>query len=230
MLESVVPVRAEYGTTLAVLEWLFTLLFTLEYIARLWTVDRPARYAFSFFGVIDLLAVVPTYLSLLLPGGQVLMVIRVLRVARAFRVLKLARYVGEAQVLVDALKASRVKITVFLVYVLSMAVVAGSVMYLIEGPEAGFTSIPRGVYWSIVTLTTVGFGDITPQSPIGQALAAALMVLGYGIIAVPTGIVTAEIAGRPGKQNGGHRCHRCGHEADSSTAAYCSVCGATLAE
>ncbi len=228
MLESVEPFRLVHGTSLGVLEWMFTLLFTLEFVGRLWVVDRPARYAFSFFGVIDLLAVIPTYLSLLLPGGQFLMVIRVLRVARAFRVLKLTRYVGEAQVLTDALKASRHKITVFLVYVVSVAVVVGSAMYLIEGPESGFTSIPRAVYWSIVTLTTVGFGDITPQSPIGQALAAFLMILGYGIIAVPTGIVTAQIASQPSRGRAAQECAKCGREEDNPAATYCLVCGAKL--
>ncbi len=229
MLESVVPIRLEHGTSLGVLEWLFTLLFTLEYAGRLWVVDRPARYAFSFFGVIDLLAVVPTYLSLFLPGGQYLMVIRVIRVARAFRVLKLARYVGEAQVLLDAMRASRYKITVFLVYVVTAAVIVGSAMYLIEGPESGFTSIPRGVYWSIVTLTTVGFGDITPITPLGQSLAALLMILGYGIIAVPTGIVTAEIASRPGRPASVQTCPKCGHKEEEPAAVYCLICGAALA-
>ncbi len=228
MLESVEPIRLEHGTSLGVMEWLFTLLFTLEYAARLWSVDRPARYAFSFFGLIDLLAVVPTYLSLLVPGGQYLMVVRVLRVARAFRVLKLARYVGEAQLLLDAMRASRYKITVFLVYVVSAAVVVGSAMYLIEGADAGFTSIPRSVYWSIVTLTTVGFGDITPQTTLGQSLAALLMILGYGIIAVPTGIVTAEIATRPERGRPVQACPKCGHVEDDPAASYCLVCGASL--
>ncbi len=228
MLESVEPFRMEYGATLLALEWLFTLLFTAEYAARLYVIERPAQYAFSFFGLIDLLAVVPTYLSLLVPGGRYLMVIRVIRVARAFRVLKLARYVGEARVLTDALRASRYKITVFMVYVLSVAVVVGSAMYLIEGAEAGFTSIPRGVYWAIVTLTTVGFGDITPQSPLGQALAALLMVLGYGIIAVPTGIVTAQIAGSSRRTQPTATCAKCGHEEHEASTSFCQVCGHKL--
>jgi voltage-gated potassium channel len=225
MLESVEPFRLQHSTSLGLLEWLFTLLFTAEYAARLWAVARPARYAFSFFGLIDFVAVLPTYLSLLVPGGQFLMVIRVLRVARAFRVLKLARYVGEAQVLVDAMKASQYKITVFLVYVVSVAVVVGSAMYLIEGPEAGFTSIPRGVYWSIVTLTTVGFGDITPQTPLGQTLAAFLMIMGYGIIAVPTGIVTAQIATARPRSGDAQTCGACGAEELDAQAAFCRACG-----
>ncbi len=225
MLESVEPFRLRHSTSLSLLEWFFTLLFTAEYAARLWTVARPARYAFSFFGLIDFIAVLPTYLSLLVPGGQFLMVIRVLRVARAFRVLKLARYVGEAQILVDAMKASQYKITVFLVYVLSVAVVVGSAMYLIEGPASGFTSIPRGVYWSIVTLTTVGFGDITPQTPLGQTLAAFLMIMGYGIIAVPTGIVTAQIATARPRSGDARTCVACGETEPESTAAFCRACG-----
>ncbi|NNF26401.1 MAG: hypothetical protein HKN73_04150 [Gemmatimonadetes bacterium] len=228
MLESVESYRMDHGATLAILEWLFTLLFTLEYAARLWAVDRPARYAFSFFGIIDLLAVLPTYLSLIVPGGQYLMGIRMLRVVRAFRVLKLARYVGEAEVLMNALRASRYKITVFLVSVLCVAVVMGSSMYLIEGPSSGFTSIPRGVYWSIVTLTTVGFGDITPQSPLGQTLAAILMVLGYGIIAVPTGIVTAELATASPPSRTVQACRQCGHREQDPAAAFCLVCGDRL--
>ncbi len=228
MLESVEPYRAEHATTLVLLEWLFTILFTAEYAARLWSVDRPARYAFSFFGIIDFVAVIPTYLSLLIPGGQFLMVIRVLRVARAFRVLKLARFVGEAKVLTDALTASRYKITVFLVYVVCVAVIVGSAMYLIEGPASGFTSIPQGVYWAIVTMTTVGFGDITPLTPVGQTLAAILMILGYGIIAVPTGIVTAEIASRPERRRSVQTCAKCGHAEENPAATYCLVCGASL--
>ncbi len=228
MLESVEPIRLAHGRVLSSLEWLFTLLFTIEYIARLWAVDRPVRYALSFFGVVDLLALIPTYLSLLIPGGQYLMGIRVLRVMRAFRILKLARYVGEANVLTDALRASRYKITVFLVMVLSVAVVMGSAMYLIEGPEAGFTSIPRGVYWSIVTLTTVGFGDITPQTPLGQTLAATLMVLGYAIIAIPTGIVSAEIAKGPQRGKPGRHCPECSHRETNAAAVFCIVCGSPL--
>ncbi len=193
MVDSVRELRVQYGPGLRGLEWFFTLLFTAEYVARLWSVDRPSRYAFSFFGVVDLLAVIPTYLSVLAPGGQVLVVVRILRVIRIFRILKLAQYVGEANVLASALRASRYKITVFLLSVVNIVVVVGALMYLVEGPEGGFTSIPRGVYWGVVTLTTVGYGDIAPQSPLGQALAALVMIMGYGIIAVPTGIVTTEL-------------------------------------
>ena len=234
MLESVQSVRAEYGTELVVLEWIFTLLFTVEYAARLWSVDSPRRYALSFFGLVDLFAVLPTYLSLVAPGGQVLIVIRILRVLRVFRVLKLAQYVGEAAVLRSALRASRFKIAVFLISVVCIVVVVGSLMYLIEGPDAGFTSIPRGVYWGIVTLTTVGYGDIAPLTSAGQTLAAVVMILGYGIIAVPTGIWTVELAQQarqspgPAEAKGGRVCGHCGRIEADPEAAYCRYCGGSL--
>lgn len=194
MLESVASLRADWGRTLVLAEWLFTAGFTVEYVLRLWSVRRPLHYVRSFFGVVDLLSILPTWLSLVIPGGQALSVVRILRVVRVFRVLKLAQYVGEASVLLDAMRASRYKVTVFLVTVVCATVCVGSVMYLVEGPSHGFTSIPVGIYWAIVTLTTVGFGDVTPQTPLGQFLASLIMILGYGIIAVPTGIVSAEIA------------------------------------
>ena len=188
----------------------------------------PASYALSFFGVIDLLAVLPTYLSLLAPGGQVLAVVRVLRVLRVFRVFKLARYVGEASVLTSALKASRFKISVFLVAVLSIVIIVGSVMYLVEGPASGFTSIPMGIYWAIVTLTTVGFGDITPATTLGQTIASFVMILGYGIIAVPTGIVTAELTVQSRAQLRGRRCESCLNVEDDAQASFCRRCGRPL--
>jgi voltage-gated potassium channel len=228
MAESVGSVRLAHGQTLRRLEWIFTVLFTIEYLARLWSVDRAGAYARSFLGLVDLFAVIPTYLSLVAPGGQVLVVIRVLRVVRVFRVLKLAHYVGEARVLAAALRASRYKITVFLISVVSIVVVVGALMYLVEGPEAGFTSIPRGMYWSIVTLTTVGYGDIAPQTPVGQILAALVMIMGYGIIAVPTGIVTVEL----GRQAGGSavplRCLACGHGEADPRSSFCRYCGGSL--
>ena len=194
MLDSVATIRNQFGPVLSLLEWLFTILFTLEYAARLLSVGRPLRYAVSFFGVVDLLSILPTFLSLLFTGAQSLLVIRVFRLLRIFRVLKLGHYLSEARALRQALRGSRTKITVFLVAVISLAVVAGTLMYLIEGPVAGFTSIPRGVYWAIVTMTTVGYGNIAPVTTGGQIAAACLMILGYGIIAVPTGIVSVEIA------------------------------------
>jgi voltage-gated potassium channel len=231
MLDSVAPLRAEHGPQLRLLEWIFTLLFTVEYVLRLWSVTRPRAYALSFFGIIDLFAVVPTWLSLFLPGGQALAVIRVLRVIRVFRVLKLAQYVGEASVLASALRAARYKISVFLVAVVTIVIVVGALMYLIEGADAGFTSIPIGVYWAIVTLTTVGYGDIAPLTPVGQALASFVMILGYGIIAVPTGIVTSELTARSRQTTAGspRACPTCGHAATDPQAVYCTRCGSGLA-
>lgn len=229
MMDSVSGLRSRYGPELLVIEWAFTLLFTLEYVVRIWCVKNVRAYVFSFFGIIDLLSILPTYLSLLLPGGQYLAVIRVLRVVRVFRVFKLVRFLGEASLLSVALRNARYKIAVFLVTVLCIVIVVGSVMYLVEGPEGGFTSIPKGVYWAIVTLTTVGYGDVAPTSALGQALAAFVMILGYGIIAVPTGIVTAEIASLPG--GGGYHaipCPSCENIEVDPDAKYCRFCGVSL--
>lgn len=226
MMDSVSGLSSRYGPELLAVEWAFTLLFTLEYVVRIWCVKNVRAYVFSFFGIIDLLSVIPTYLSVLLPGGQYLAVIRVLRVVRVFRVFKLVRFLGEASLLSVALRNARYKIAVFLVTVLCIVIVVGSVMYLVEGPQGGFTSIPKGVYWAIVTLTTVGYGDIAPTTALGQALAAFVMILGYGIIAVPTGIVTAEIASLPG--GGGYHaipCPSCEHIEVDPDAKYCRFCG-----
>ena len=227
MLESVASVRAEYGSLLRGGEWFFTLIFTVEYGTRLWCVGRPLTYARSPLGLIDILAILPAYVSLVVPGGQVLTVVRILRVLRVFRILKLAHYVGEAGVLIRALRASRYKITLFVLTVVTITVIVGSLMYLIEGPSNGFTSIPRGVYWGIVTLTTVGFGDITPQTAWGQALASVVMIMGYGIIAVPTGIVTAELVYSARSQDGPEcpGCDRRGHDPDAQ---HCKWCGTRL--
>lgn len=227
MLDSVAALEALHPLFLGA-EWVFTILFTVEYVLRLVTVRRPSGYALSFFGVVDLLAVLPSFLSLLVPGGQFLIVIRILRVLRVFRVLKLVRYVGEARVLGLALRAARYKITVFLLTVLTIVVVVGSAMYLIEGPEHGFTSIPRGVYWAIVTLTTVGYGDVAPETPIGQALAALVMIMGYGIIAVPTGIVTVELANQARLQARVRSCSTCSFLAHDDDASFCKRCGQRL--
>ena len=227
MLESVASVRAEYGSLLRGAEWFFTLLFTIEYVTRLWCVGRPLTYAKSPLGLIDLLAVLPTYVSLLFPGGQVITVVRILRVLRVFRILKLARYLGEAGVLVRALKASQYKITIFVLTVVTITVIVGALMYLIEGPDNGFTSIPRGAYWGIVTLTTVGFGDIIPRTPWGQALASVVMIMGYGIIAVPTGIVTAELV-HAARSEGGSVCPGCGRLGHDPDAQHCKWCGTSL--
>jgi voltage-gated potassium channel len=229
MLDSVAAVSTRYSRELMAIEWAFTVLFSVEYLVRIWCVRDVRAYGLSFFGIIDLLSILPTYLSLLLPGGQFLAVIRVLRVIRVFRVFKLARFLGEASLLSTALRNARYKISVFLVTVLCIVIVVGSVMYLIEGSASGFTSIPRGVYWAIVTLTTVGYGNIAPVTPLGQALAAFIMILGYGIIAVPTGIVTAEIAQLP--TAGAVRavaCPACEHIEMDPDARFCRFCATDL--
>ena len=192
-LDSVPSIASRHGRLLHAAEWFFTILFTVEYGLRLWIARHPLRYARSFFGVMDLLSVLPTYLMVIFPAGRFLVAFRILRVLRVFRILKLAHYVREASVLTAALRAGRYKITVFVSTVLTVVVMVGSLMYLVEGPAAGFTSIPQSIYWAIVTLTTVGYGDIAPQSALGKMIASTLMVLGYGIIAVPTGIVTLEL-------------------------------------
>lgn len=227
MLDSMASVREAAGGVLSAAEWAFTILFTIEYILRLYAAPRRLRYARSFFGVIDLLALAPTYLSVLLPGGHFLLVVRVLRVLRVFRVLKLAKYVAEAELIVAALKASGRKIAVFLFAVLSIVVVVGSLIYLIEGDASGFTSIPRSVYWAIVTLTTVGYGDISPRTPLGQTLAATIMILGYGLIAVPTGLVSMEISLALSRHQK-RLCPECGTSESDPDAKFCRRCSASL--
>jgi voltage-gated potassium channel len=210
-------------------EWTLTLAFTLEYALRLYAVRRPLLYARSFFGVVDLLAILPSYVSLLLPGGQYLIVVRVLRLLRIFRVLKLARFVSEAHGLQRALRASMRKISVFLLTVAAIIVIVGALMYLIEGGSNGFTSIPRSMYWTVVTLTTVGYGDIAPQTPLGQAVASFVMILGYGIIAVPTGIVTAELTqGARAAEISTQHCPSCGTGGHEHGARFCRRCGSAL--
>jgi len=229
-LESVASIREDYGTLLRAAEWVFTALFSVEYLLRLICAQRRLRYAVSFFGVVDLLAVLPTYLSLVVPNAQALIVIRALRLLRVFRVLKLGRYVEEAAVLVDALRSSRPKITVFLFAVVTIVIIVGTVMYLIEGQEAGFTSIPMSMYWAVVTLTTVGFGDITPLTTLGKTLASLLMITGYGIIAVPTGIVTFELANvsKPKPARDVRECPSCARRSHDADASFCRFCGADL--
>ena len=227
-LESVKGVQATYGSLLRGIEWAVTALFTVEYGLRLIAVRRPLRYARSFYGVIDLLAVLPTYLSLIVAGSQSLIVIRALRLLRVFRILKLAKFVGEASVLAAALKASSRKIIVFLLAVLTIVMIVGSVMYLVEGEDSGFTSIPQSVYWAIVTMTTVGYGDILPQTVLGKVIASIVMVLGYGIIAVPTGIVTAELAGAYRGRVSTQACPGCSLEGHAVDAGFCKHCGSAL--
>ncbi|OBU86635.1 ion transporter [Chromobacterium subtsugae] len=233
MLESVAGVRQRYGTLLSVLDWAFTILFTVEYALRLICVHKPLRYVKSFFGVIDLLSILPLYLGLFIPESRFLADVRILRLLRMFRILKLSRHLSEALELRRALAASRRKITVFLATVILLVIILGTLMYVIEGPEHGFTSIPISIYWAIVTLTTVGFGDITPKTPLGQALASLVMITGYGIIAVPTGIVTAEIArSKPAanadNQSATRLCPHCFSEGHDWDARFCKHCGGQL--
>lgn len=227
MLDSVEEYRRLYGSWFYALEWGLTGAFTLEYLTRILCVPRPRKYIFSFFGMVDLLSILPTYLSFFVAGSQSLIVIRSLRLLRMFRVLKLGRYVGEAQVLRAALLASRPKISVFLLVVLSSVIIVGSAMYLIEGPTRGFTSIPKSCYWAVVTMTTVGYGDITPKTVPGQMLATVVMILGYGIIAVPTGILSVALADQR-KRESGRVCQACGREGHQADAVHCDRCGQRL--
>jgi voltage-gated potassium channel len=215
-----------YGELLYNIEWGFTILFTIEYFLRLISVRKPLRYATSFFGIVDLLAILPTFLSLLVPGTQYLFTVRVLRLLRVFRVLKLTEYLAEAGIITAALKASRRKISVFILAVL----IIGSLMYIIEGEENGFTDIPTSMYWAIVTLTTVGYGDISPLTPLGKALASLLMLMGYGILAVPTGIVTVELSrvAKAGKPVSTQSCPNCSREGHDEDAIHCKYCGTRL--
>ncbi len=230
MLDSIQDFRDQHGEMLFFIEWFFTVLFTAEYLLRLFSVGRPRQYALSFYGIVDFLSIIPTYLSLLLPGTQYLLVIRILRVLRIFRILKLAQYVNEARQLKHALRGSHRKITVFLFTVLNIVVIIGAVMYIVEGGENGFTSIPRSIYWAIVTVTTVGYGDISPQTNFGQTLSALLMITGYAILAVPTGIVTAEWAMRNYQRLtvSTQSCPQCSAEGHDADATFCKHCGSAL--
>ncbi len=228
MLESVENVRDRFAFELLVAEWIFTAVFTIEYSLRLYSAHKRMRYVVSFYGLVDLLGTIPTYISLLVPGAQFLLVIRLLRMLRVFRVLRLAQFLTEADILVRALRSSRHKIAIFITAVLILVVILGSLMYLIEGAEHGFTSIPRGIYWAIVTLTTVGYGDISPQTGLGQAFAAVVMIMGYGIIAVPTGIVTAELTRSGGRHPEIMACSSCGSRGHDLDAVFCKRCGEPL--
>ncbi len=228
LLDSVESIHARHERVLVLLEWIFTALFTLEYALRLCSVRSPMRYATSFFGLVDLLAVIPSYLSLVLPGAQSLLVIRALRMLRIFRVFKLSAWVSESQELWTAIRRSRRKILVFLFVVSTIVVIVGAAMYLVEGPTNGFVNIPISIYWAIVTLTTVGYGDISPQTPLGQLIATALMLTGYGIIAVPTGIVTAEMTRAAHFPVSTKACRTCAAEGHDHDAIFCRRCGAKL--
>jgi voltage-gated potassium channel len=227
-LDTVASVEARIGPVLRAAEWAFTGLFSIEYVLRLLAVRRPLAYARSFFGVVDLLAILPTYLSLLIPGTQSLLVIRGLRLLRILRVFKLARFLGEADVLMSALRQSGRKILLFVGAVVLIVSIVGALMYLIEGPEHGFTSIPRSMYWGVVTVTTVGYGDIAPQTVPGQMLAAGLMIIGYGIIAVPTGIFSAALIAASRSSVSTRACPSCGGEGHDDDATHCKFCGVAL--
>ncbi|NKB89147.1 MAG: ion transporter [Acidobacteria bacterium] len=227
-LESVASIRAEWGSQLYAIDWAVTILFTIEYVMRLACVGKPLRYARSFFGLVDLLSILPMYLSLFLVDSQSLLVIRAFRLLRIFRVLKLGHFVGEERALNAALRASSRKITVFVGVMLTITLIAGALMYLIEGPANGFTSIPESVYWAIVTMTTVGYGDIAPQTFLGKFLASAMMIMGYGIIAVPTGIVTVEVSSALRNSTRTDACRECSAEGHAADAVHCKYCGAKL--
>lgn len=228
MLDSVASLHARYGPLFLMIEWGFTLLFTCEYLLRLISVRRPLEYSTSFFGVVDLIAIVPTYLSVVVPGANYLLIVRVLRLLRIFRILKLAEYLHEGATLRRAIWASRRKISVFLLAVLTLVIIIGAMMYAIEGEAYGFTDIPTSIYWAVVTLTTVGYGDLAPQTPWGKALATLVMLLGYGIIAVPTGIVTLELSRAGAAEVSTQACPACGREGHDVDAAFCKYCGEKL--
>lgn len=226
VLESVSGIRKEYGNIIRYLEWTFTVIFTAEYLVRVYSSRSPIKYIFSFYGFIDLIAIIPTYLSLFLPGTQYLVVIRAFRLLRVFRILKLTRFLLEGTILRNALKGSLHKITVFVMSVLTLVTIIGTMMYIIEGEQGGFTSIPISVYWAIVTVTTVGYGDISPVTPVGQFLASILMIIGYGIIAVPTGIVSVEMA--RATEESKKKCPVCNTPVYPPSAKFCSNCGTPL--
>lgn len=238
MLESVKEIQEEYGQLLLIAEYAFTILFTIEFIMRLWVSEKPLGYIFSFYGIVDILSILPTYLMLFAVSSQYLRIIRIFRLMRIFRVLKLGRSMREADVLWISLKASRAKIGVFLFAVLNVAAIMGTIMYIVEGGENGFTSIPRSIYWAIVTMTTVGFGDIHPHTDLGQLVSVILMILGYGIIAVPTGIVGVDMIKSSGVAAGenpseeriilGKHCDNCGKSGHLEDSIYCRNCGAHL--
>ena len=231
MLESVESINKQYHSIFKVLEWVFTICFTIEYVLRLYCIYRPVKYATSFFGVVDLVSILPTYIEFIVPHAGALSVVRAMRILRVFRIFKLAHFVKEGFVIMSAMRASLPKITVFLVFILLIVTVMGSVIYLIEGgPGTNFDSIPRSIYWAIVTITTVGYGDISPTTPFGQFLAAAVMIMGYVVIAVPTGIVSAEIASGDHMQFNSQTCRFCAQEGHDDDAIHCKYCGELLHE
>jgi len=227
MLESVSSYNEAYGTLFTRLEWIFTVLFTLEYIARIISIGKPIKYIFSFYGVVDLISLLPTYLALIFPPAFSLVDIRTIRLLRIFRILKLTRYMRASRILAEAIKNSGAKIGVFLLVVLTIVIIAGTLMYLIEGEEYGFNNIPHSIYWAIVTLTTVGYGDISPSTPLGQVIASIIMIMGYGVIAVPTGIVGVELSHvkKITSTTKTKACTSCALETHDKDARFCKRCG-----
>ena len=226
MLDSISEYHNLYGEAFFQIEWIFTILFSLEYLLRIYCIRLPSSYIFSFFGIIDFLAILPTYISFFIPGAGVFSVIRILRVLRVFRVLKLVQFMGEAELLRQAMIASKRKIFVYLFFLLNLVIVLGSIMYLVEGEDSGFDSIPRSIYWAVVTLTTVGYGDISPVTNLGQFIAAIIMIMGYSIIAVPTGIITSSMNFT--KDLYTKTCIVCDNNKQSRLANYCNQCGAKM--
>ena len=228
MLDSVASLHLRYGKFFFIIEWVFTILFTIEYMLRLISVKRPIRYVFSFLGLIDLLAIIPMYLSIFLVGAQSLLVLRALRLLRIFRIFKLTHFLSEMSFLGAALRSSAKKISIFMLVVIAIVVILGSIMYLVESVQNGFTNIPESIYWAIVTITTVGYGDIAPATPTGKFIASLIMLIGYGIIAVPTGILTTEIALMSRSKKGHEACPGCGKEGHDENAVFCKYCGEKL--
>ncbi|MCO8163365.1 ion transporter [Pseudomonas sp. 21LCFQ010] len=228
IIDSIESIHAQYATALAWIEWGFTAVFAVEYLLRLYCSPRPLKYAFSFYGLVDLLAIIPGILAIYYSDAQYLLIVRIIRMLRIFRVLKMGMYLRQAHYLLEALRGSKQKIIVFLASVSTLVTVFGTLMYVIEGPEHGFTSIPKGIYWAIVTLTTVGFGDIVPKTPVGQMVSSLVMIIGYSIIAVPTGIFTAELANAMRGEQLKHDCPVCAKKQHEHGAAFCSRCGNAL--
>ena len=232
MCESVPAYSAKFGKLFLILEWIFTILFTIEYVVRIWAVRRKRQYIFSFFGIVDFLSIIPTYLTLVVAGTQYLLVVRILRLLRIFRVLKMARHMGEANLLLNALRSSWTKITVFLFFVIAVTTIIGTMMYIVEGIFAknpGFDSVPQSIYWGIVTISTVGYGDVTPVTAVGKLLSTVIILIGYGILAVPTGIVTAELNMALNEVRMDKRdCKECGLVGHDPKALFCKHCGTKL--
>lgn len=229
MLESIQSIDSKYHDLLNIGEWIITILFTIEYILRIISIKKPLGYIFSFYGIIDLLSTIPKYLSFIIVGSQNLIALRALRLLRVFRILKLTRYIGASNRLIIALNASRTKIAVFLFFIVILCTILGTIMYIVEGQENGFTNIPKSIYWAIVTLTTVGFGDITPQTPLGQLIASVIMILGYAIIAIPTGIVSSEMTkSNQELQENTQVCPNCSKDYHKEKAKFCFHCGSLL--